>query len=135
MPAAVQAPVAVQKPKKLEAHGDVRTDPFYWLRDDSRTDPQVLAYLKAENEYTAAALADTEALQARLFKEMRGRIQEADVTVATRRAGFFYYSRTLEGAQYSVHCRRPVPDGAGPEAEGDKVDERCAFVFCVCTQR
>lgn len=123
---AAQAPVAIQKPKTLVHHGDERSDPFYWLRDDDRKDPEILGYIKAENEYTAAALAPTEALQAQLFAEMRGRIQETDRSVAVRRDGFYYYSRTLEGKQYSIHCRRPVPEGAGSETEISQMDERCA---------
>jgi len=105
-------------------HGTT-SDPYYWLRDDSREDPAVLAHLRAENAYCAAALADTEALQAALFAEMKGRIQEADRSVPIPRGPYFYYSDTLEGAQYAVHKRRRVPPGSGPVTETTAMDERC----------
>jgi Prolyl oligopeptidase, N-terminal beta-propeller domain len=113
-------------------HGDEREDPFYWLRDDDRKNPDVLAHIKAENEYTAAALSPTEPLQARLFAEMRGRVQETDTSIAVRRDGFWYYTRTLEGQQYGIHCRRAVPEGAGEETEESTMDERCGRCSCVC---
>ena len=80
---------------------------------------QVLKYLKAENEYCQAVMSDTAQLQEALFKEMRGRIQEEDASVPVRDAGFFYYTRTLEGKQYGVHCRRRIP----ALEEGEIVDE------------
>ena len=123
----LQAPVAIQRPKTLSMHGDEREDPFYWIRDDDRKDPAVLAHIDAENKYTAAALAPTEAVQGRLFKEMRGRIQETDQSVATRRDGFWYYTRTLEGEQYGIHCRRPAGDASATEDETSAMDERCAM--------
>jgi oligopeptidase B len=82
--AVLQPPTAPQEPYSLTAHGDTRVDEYYWLRDDDRKSRRVLAHLAAENAYTAAALADTEALQEDLYKEMRRRIQEADVSVAVR---------------------------------------------------
>jgi oligopeptidase B len=102
----VQAPVAIQRPHKLTEHGDTRYDPFYWLRSDARDDKDVLAYLKKENEYCKAVMADTEGFQERLFEEMKGRIQETDCSVPIRRSGYYYYTRTFEGKQYRVHCRR-----------------------------
>jgi oligopeptidase B len=120
----VKVPVAIQKPVKLEHHGDVRIDPFFWLRDDERKDKQVLSYLHEENAHTAAVLADTEALQEELFDEMKGRIKEADESVAVRRHGWYYYTRTLEGKQYVVHCRRQVPQDAPAENESDEMDKR-----------
>lgn len=65
-------------------------------------------------------LADTDALQERLYKEMRGRIQEADEGVPVRHGPFQYYRRTLEGKQYSVHCRRRLGPDASPEPSGKK---------------
>jgi oligopeptidase B len=112
--ALLQAPAAARRPHELQEHGDVRVDDFYWLRDDERKDPDVVRHLEAENAYTRAALADTEALQAALYLEMRGRIQEADRSAPLRSHGFYYYTRTEEGAQYAVHCRRALPAGAPP---------------------
>lgn len=68
--------MAVQKAKSITEHGDVRSDPYYWLRDDTRSDPEIMGHIAAENAYCAAVLSDTEGLQGRLFAEMKGRIQE-----------------------------------------------------------
>ena len=76
------APIATSQPKTLEIHGDTRTDPYHWLRD--RDDPKVIDYLKAENTYTEAVMAHTEALQQQLYDEMLGRIQETDLSVPYR---------------------------------------------------
>ncbi|PRW44843.1 prolyl endopeptidase-like isoform A [Chlorella sorokiniana] len=119
----LEAPLAAQRPHRLEMHGDVREDPYYWLRDDEREDADVIAHLKAEAAYTKAVLADTEQLQDQLYKEMRGRIQEADQSAPIRFKNFFYYTRTLEGAQYAVHCRRALAPGAPPPSEADAMDE------------
>ncbi|WIA19863.1 hypothetical protein OEZ85_005766 [Tetradesmus obliquus] len=113
-------PTPTKQPKELVTHNDTRTDDYYWLRDDARKDPAVLSYLKEENAYTAAAMADTQQLQDALYTEMRARIQEEDTSVATRYQGFYYYTRTEEGQQYAVHCRRAVAPGAGALAESDE---------------
>jgi oligopeptidase B len=75
-----------------------------------RDDPEVVAYLEAENSYLQTAMAGTEALQSRLYDEMRSRIKETDVGAPTRKGGWWYYSRTVEGQQYGIHCRRQVRD-------------------------
>jgi oligopeptidase B len=98
-------PVAPERPVALTAHGDVRTDPWYWLRD--REDPDVVRYLDAENAYTAAALAHTKSLQQALFDEIKGRIQETDVSPPVGRGDHDYFVRTAEGQQYAQHLRRP----------------------------
>ncbi|GBF88888.1 oligopeptidase B [Raphidocelis subcapitata] len=115
----LQPPTAPKRPHAIEAHNDARPDDYYWLRDDARKDGDVIAYLKAENEYTEAVLEDTKQLQDKLYREMRGRIKEEDVSVPTRYKGYWYYSRTAEGQQYKVHCRVAVPPGAGPHDERD----------------
>ena len=110
-PAATPAPpVAERRPVTLEAHGDVRTDDWFWLRD--KDDPAVIAHLEAENAFTEAVMAPTAALQTALFDEMVARIEETDLSVPVRKGPWLYYSRTLEGASYGIHCRRPVD---GPE--------------------
>jgi oligopeptidase B len=83
----------------------VRVDDWYWLAD--RSDPHVLAYLEAENNYTDAVLKGTAGLQATLFEEIKGRVAETDVGPPTRRGQWWYWSRTVEGLQYRVMCRRP----------------------------
>lgn len=99
-------PQAPARPTVLRAHGDERVDPWFWLCE--RENPEVLEYLRAENEYTEAALAHTAALRGRLFDEIVARVQETDVTAPVRRGPFEYFTRTIEGMQYDVHCRRPA---------------------------
>ncbi|KAG2483154.1 hypothetical protein HYH03_017946 [Edaphochlamys debaryana] len=116
-------PSAPQQPKLVEAHGDARADKYYWLRDDDRKAPEVVRHLEAENAYTKAVMADTEALQEALYAEMRARIKEDDQQVPARSHGYYYYTRQATGQQYGIHCRRAVPPGAGPATETDGVDE------------
>ena len=99
-----QFPIAAQKPKSLIQHGDERIDPYYWLSD--RTNPEVIAYLEAENSYTEAQTQHTTALQKTLYHEMLGRIQETDLSVPYRYGRYYYYSRTEEGKAYSIYCRK-----------------------------
>ena len=105
-------------PERLEAHGDVRIDDWYWLRD--KEDPAVIAHLENENAYTEAMMAGTAQLQDELFTEMVARIEETDLSVPVRKGPWLYYGRTEEGASYGIHCRRPVgPDGAtAPDTDG-----------------
>ena len=97
-------PVAASRPKVLEAHGDRRVDPYYWLRD--KQDPDVIAYLEAENAYTDAVLAGAGDLQDRLYREVVGRVQETDSSAATLYKGWWTYTRTVEGLDYEIYCRR-----------------------------
>ena len=104
-------PLAPQKNHYVEHHGDRRSDPWFWLRE--RNNPEVLAYLEAENAYTEAMMGKTVALQKKLFLEMKGRMKETDLSVPVQRGPYLYYSRTEAGKQYRRYCRRPVenPDG------------------------
>ncbi len=97
-------PVAKKIPKVDTVHGDRRQDDYFWLRD--KANPDVAAYLEAENAYTDAVLKPTEAFQDALYKEMLARIKETDEEVPYRKGGFFYYSRTEEGKQYPILCRK-----------------------------
>jgi len=97
-------PVARKIPKVDTVHGDRREDDYFWLRD--KKDPAVKAYLEAENAYTDAVLKPTEGLQESLYKEMLSRIKETDVNVPYRKGGFYYYSRTEQGKQYPIYCRK-----------------------------
>jgi len=96
--------VARVRPVVSELHGERRVDEYHWLRD--KRDPEVRAYLEAENDYADAVLRPTEPLQQRLYDEMLARIQETDQKVPYRRGDFLYYSRTEQGKQYEIHCRR-----------------------------
>lgn len=107
---ASQPPKAKVVPKKITAHGETRIDNYFWLRD--KTNPEVIAHLEAENAYTSGIMKDAEALQEKLYKEMVGRIQEDDVSVPVRRAGYLYYTRTEKGKQYPLWCRKQGADGA-----------------------
>jgi len=97
-------PVAKKLSRTDTRHGDVRVDDYGWLRE--KGSPDVVAYLEAENAYTAAVLAPTVGLQETLYAEMKARIQETDLSVPYRFGEFFYYSRTEEGKQYSIRCRK-----------------------------
>jgi len=106
---AVQPPVAKILPAPSTTLGEKRIDNYFWLRD--RTNPETIKYLEAENDYTKAAMKHTEALQAKLYSEMLGRIQQTDLSVPTKRDYYFYYTRTEEGKQYSIYCRKHGIDG------------------------
>ena len=97
-------PITEKKPKVTVVHGDTLRDDYFWLREKSN--PAVLAHLDAENSYTAAMMAPTSGLQDRLYKEMVGHIKETDTSAPYRWGGFLYYSRTEQGTQYSILCRR-----------------------------
>jgi oligopeptidase B len=99
-------PVARQTPKVDTIHGDTRIDNYFWLRDNERTNPEVIAYLEAENAYTAHVMKPTEELQNRIFEEIKARVKETDLTVPYRKWDYYYYSRTEEGRQYPIYCRK-----------------------------
>ena len=99
-----QPPLARQIPSESVTHGDKRTDNYAWLKEKSN--PEVAAYLEAENAYANAIMKPTEGLQAALYKEMVGHIKETDTSVPYREGGFFYYTRTQEGKQYPIYCRK-----------------------------
>jgi oligopeptidase B len=103
-PAVVAPPVAKKVPKIETIHGDVRRDDYFWLRE--KDNPEVVAYLRAENVYTGAIMQPTEAFQAALYDEMLARIKEDDETVPYRRGAYLYYSRTETGKQYPILCRK-----------------------------
>ncbi|HSE44234.1 MAG TPA: S9 family peptidase [Gemmatimonadales bacterium] len=97
-------PVARQIPKVDTLHGEVRVDDYFWLRE--KTNPEVTAYLEAENAYTAQQMKHTEALQARLYQEMLGRIKETDLSVPVFDNGWWYYNRSEQGKNYPIFCRK-----------------------------
>jgi oligopeptidase B len=99
-----EPPIAAKKPKELTIHGHTRVDEYFWLND--RENQEVIDYLNAENAYTKAMMADTDSLQAKLYKEMRGRIKEDDTSVPYQDNGYWYYTRYEEGKEYPIHCRK-----------------------------
>jgi oligopeptidase B len=100
----LKPPAAHVHPRVLTVHGETRVDDYFWLRD--RGDPRVIAYLEAENSYTATVMRHTDGLQERLYQEMRGRIKEADVSAPEQLDQYYYYSRMEAGGQYPVLCRK-----------------------------
>jgi len=100
----IQPPIARREPTPTTLHGITLDDDFRWMRDKSS--PELLAYLEAENAYTAAAMASTTDLQSQLYREMLSHIQETDESVPYRLGDWFYSTRTIEGSQYPIHCRR-----------------------------
>jgi oligopeptidase B len=100
----IQPPVAKTVPKTMTVLGDTRVDNYFWLRD--RKDPDTLKYLEEENRYTEVVMKSTDGLQSRLYSEMLGRIKQTDLSVPVKRDDYFYYSRTEEGKQYSIYCRK-----------------------------
>jgi oligopeptidase B len=104
MTSILQPPVARRIPRAVTMHGDTRDDPYYWLRD--RANPEVIAYLNAENAHLEHALQHTQPLQAQLYAEMRGRIKEIDASVPVQRDDYYYYSRMEQGKQYPICCRK-----------------------------
>lgn len=103
----VSAPVAEQRPHVVRApHGAERQDEYYWLRDDSRQDPAMLAYLNAENAYADAAMAPLAGLKDSLYEELVGRIKQDDSSVPFFENGYWYYTRFEEGREYPIHARR-----------------------------
>ncbi len=133
-------PVAPTRPYTRLQHGDAVDDPYAWMRDVA--DPELLAYLRAENEYADAMTSHLEDLRQTLFTEIKDRTQETDLSVPVAYRGWWYYGRTREGLQYPLQCRIPVVAGqprptpspdAVPEGEQVVVDingEAAGHEFC-----
>jgi oligopeptidase B len=114
-------PVAKRVPTTRERHGDAVVDEYAWLQD--KDDPEVIAYLEAENAFTEAELAHTEPLQEALFQEIRSRIQETDLSVPTRKGPWWWYGKTEEGKQYAISARKPVTDPDELEPAADAAEQ------------
>jgi oligopeptidase B len=109
------APVAKIIPSVSVLHAVQIIDNYAWMKNKPTQDPDLMPYLQAENAYADDYMSDTKALQEKLYKEMRGRIKEADSSVPAKRGKWFYYSRTEEGKQYALQCRRGLKEGAPEE--------------------
>ena len=111
---AAQPPAAERIPHREVRHGATVIDNYFWLRE--KTNPKVAAYLEAENAYTAAMTKSIQPFAGALYTEMLGRIKQTDLSVPVRRGEYLYYSRTQEGKQYPIQCRKHAPAGTdGPE--------------------
>lgn len=112
------APVATRTPWQETRHGTVVTDDYRWLQ--KKTDPAVIDYLNAENAYTAAVTKPIQPLADTLFGEIKGRMQEVDLSVPVRMGNFYYYTRTEAGKQYPINCRRPIGASGAYDAQAQE---------------
>ena len=106
-------PVAKIIPKELTAHGHTRIDNYYWL--NQRDNPDVIAYLEAENTYKEAVMAHTDDFQEKLFDEIIGRIKKTDMSVPYKDQGYYQYTRYEEGGEYPIYCRKKGSQDAEEE--------------------
>ncbi|MGA8460975.1 MAG: oligopeptidase B, partial [Streptosporangiaceae bacterium] len=113
-----EPPPARRVRQERNFHGDTFVDEYAWLAD--KESPETIAFLEAENAYTEAMTAGQEGLREAIFGEIKARTKETDLSVPSRKGGWWYYVRTIEGQQYPVFCRRAVrPDDAGPPVSED----------------
>ncbi len=118
-------PVAAVEPHPVISPHGTRLDPYYWLRDDLRLDPKVLAYLQAENAYAQRMMAPLAPLQNELYEEIVSRIPQDDVTVPFREQGYWYYTRFEAGREYPIYARRRDASDAPEEIllDGNRMAE------------
>ena len=106
------APQAKLQEHVMMMHQHIRQDDYYWLRDDERQNPQVLAYLQQENDYTAQALAPLQDVQTKLYEEMVARVKQEDQSVPYLKKGYWFQTSFSQGKEYPVYSRRSDQDGA-----------------------
>ena len=121
-------PVAEIKPVELTEHGNTRVDNYFWLRE--RDNPKVLDYLKAENAYTDAMMAESKPLEEKLYRETIARIKQDDSTVPYLENGYEYWTRFAEGQEYPIYCRRLPHAGAADEVMIDVNELAKGESFC-----
>lgn len=100
----IKAPMTTKKPKTTNIHGVTLVDDYFWLRE--KTNPDVMTHLQAENAYAEEVMKPTAGLQEKLYKEMLSHIKQTDENVPYRQGNYFYYTRTVEGKQYPIFCRK-----------------------------
>ena len=115
----LKPPAAREELTQTPLHGQILRDHYGWMRN--KTSPEVLAHLQAENAYTAEVLAPTEELQKTLYAEMLSHIKETDESVPYPYRGWVYSTRTVEGSQYPIFCRKAAAGDAGVESEPERV--------------
>jgi oligopeptidase B len=116
---AITPPTARQEPTPVTLHGHTLEDNYRWMRD--KDSPEVIAHLQAENQYTLSVMAPTTELQARLYAEMLSHIKETDESVPYRDRGRFYYTRTVEGSQYPIYCRKLAASATFDAAQAEEI--------------
>jgi oligopeptidase B len=122
-----QPPMTDKKAKTTKIHDDTLVDDYFWLREKSN--PAVTAHLEAENSYAEAMMKPTAGLQEKLYKEMVGHIKETDMTVPYRWGNYFYYTRTEQGKQYPIYCRKKGSLEAPEEVVLDQNELAKGFKF------
>ncbi|MEO8736626.1 MAG: S9 family peptidase [Edaphobacter sp.] len=116
---AITPPTARKEPSPTTLHGHTLEDNYRWMRD--KDSPEVIAYLQAENQYTLSVMASTTELQAKLYSEMLSHIKETDESVPYPDRGWFYYTRTVEGSQYPIHCRKAAREAAFDASQPEEI--------------
>jgi len=111
---AIKPPVAKRVDSIRTVHGDEYNDVYAWLAH--KDDPDTIALLEAENAYTEQETAHLAQLREDLFNEVKARTQETDLSLPVRKGGFWYYTRTVEGQQYGIHCRVAAGESTEPPA-------------------
>jgi oligopeptidase B len=108
-------PIAAVKPHPVGSRFGDRIDPYYWLRDDARTDPQVLRYLQEENAFRQRSMAAAKPLEDKLYEEIFARLKQDDSTVPYRKGGYWYYIRFEPGQEHPIFARRKTSPDAPEE--------------------
>jgi len=126
-------PEAPRRPVETTLHGVTWVDPYAWLRN--KQSPEVIEHLEAENAHAEAAMAHTEDLQQTLYDEMLGRLKQTDLSVPVKDGGYFYYSRTEEGKDYPIYCRRAGSMEAPEEVYLDVNEAAEGFEYFRITSR
>ena len=109
-------------PFKLEAHGDIRIDDYYWMRDDTRSDPELISYLESENDYFQNWRDSNIDYESSIYKELKSMIPDEEETLRVKDGSFYYYSRIKASEQYSTYYRNSSNEeillDVNKEAEG-----------------
>ncbi|KAJ9067019.1 hypothetical protein DSO57_1003725 [Entomophthora muscae] len=113
----IQPPIAKQIPYNHTYHRKNYTDEYHWLRDDKRNNTEVIDYLKAENQYSAALLSPLKSLEDKIYNEIIGRMTEDDVTYPKTKGDYGYYEKTVKGLQYPIRCRKRIEEGSSANEE------------------
>lgn len=122
-------PAAAQHPRTFTEHGTQRTDEFYWLRDDERAEPEVLAYLEAENAYLEASMAHTESVRQQIYEELISRIKADDASVPYRSGDYYYARNYLAGKEQPVYVRMKGSESAEPQVLLDENELGAEFEY------
>src|SRR5210317_1534890 len=102
----VSQPMPEKRPHEMKLHGHTRVDEYFWLRDDTRKDPQVLAYLEEENAYFEKVMEPVAKMQETMFEEMTARLDPDESSVPYLKNGYWYYSRYEPESEYAIYARR-----------------------------